>query len=87
MDKNKHFDWGEIITKEVHTSDNKHAGHVDGLNDEEFIVKDRIIHARYYSVPRDQLAEYKYGTVKLKISEEELISRYRSDRPGYFEKK
>ena len=25
------FDWGEIITKPVYTSDDKHVGHVDGL--------------------------------------------------------
>ena len=27
------FDWGEIMTKPVYTSDNKHMGHVDfGIN-------------------------------------------------------
>ncbi len=25
------FEWGEVITKPVYTSDNKHVGHVDGL--------------------------------------------------------
>ena len=25
------FDWGEIITKPVYTIDDKHVGHVDGL--------------------------------------------------------
>jgi hypothetical protein len=42
------IDWGEIITKPVHTVDDKHVGHADGLENEQFIVKDKIIHVRYY---------------------------------------
>jgi hypothetical protein len=42
------FDWGKIITKPVYTVDDKHVGHVDGLENEQFILKDRIIDARYY---------------------------------------
>jgi hypothetical protein len=86
MEKNRHdFEWNSIITKSVYTDDNKHVGHVDGLNDAGFVVKDKILHARYYLIPRELLDTYEYGKVKLKISEEELNSKYRRDRPGYFE--
>ena len=46
--KKQDFDWSEIITKPVYTSDDKHAGHVDGLEIEQFIIKDKLNHARYY---------------------------------------
>jgi hypothetical protein len=78
------FEWGKIITKPVYTVDDKHVGHVDGLENEQFILKDRIIDARYYRLDRELLEEYKDGKVKLKITEEELNSKYRRDRPGYF---
>ena len=78
------FDWGKIITKPVYTVDDKHVGNVDGLENEQFILKDRIIDARYYRLDRELLEEYKDGKVKLKITEEELNSKYRRDRPGYF---
>lgn len=42
------IDWGEIITKPVYTVDDKYVGHVDGLQNEQFIVKGKIIHIRYY---------------------------------------
>jgi hypothetical protein len=62
------FDWGEIITKPVYTSDDKHVGHVDGLEEEQFVVKDKIIHARYYRVNRELLEKYQDGKVKLNIT-------------------
>ena len=78
------FDWGEIITKPVYTSDNKHVGHVDGLEADQFIVKDKIIHAKYYRIDRELLEEYQDGKVKLRINEQELKSKYEKDSPGYF---
>ena len=65
------FDWGEIMTKPVYTSDNKHVGHVDGLEADQFIVKDKIIHSKYYRMDRELLETYHDGKVKLKITEQE----------------
>ena len=39
MEWNKEFDWNEIVTKPVITSDSKEIGKVDGLEDNEFVVK------------------------------------------------
>lgn len=78
------FDWSEIITKPVYTTDDKHVGHVDGLEDQQFIIKDKIIHARYYRLDRELLEKYQDGKVKLKITEQELKSKYKRDHPGYF---
>lgn len=85
MEERSKFDWNEIITKSVQTSDGKHVGHVDGLTDKDFIVKDKVLHARYYLVPRDKLKSYEHGKILLNISEEVLNSRYKRDRPGYFD--
>ena len=85
MNSNKQdFDWSEIITKPVYSVDDKHVGHVDGLENEQFIVKDRIINARYYRSDRELLKEYQDSKVKLKITERELNSKYKRDHPGYF---
>jgi hypothetical protein len=48
----KLLNWTKIITKEVLSSDKKHIGHVDGLDDTEFIVKDGLIKPTYYKIPR-----------------------------------
>jgi sporulation protein YlmC with PRC-barrel domain len=37
---NNIFDWNEIVTKSVITSDGKDIGNVDGLETSEFVVKD-----------------------------------------------
>jgi hypothetical protein len=79
---NQSFDWGRIITKPVYTSDNKHVGHVDGLDDEHFIIKYKIIHAKYYEVDRDLLETFEQGKVRLKISEEELNSKCTKEGPS-----
>jgi hypothetical protein len=60
------------------------VGHVDGLENEKSIVKDKLIYARYYRLNRELLEKYQDRKIKLRISEQELNSKYRSDRPGYF---
>ena len=39
------FDWGEIMTKPVYTVDDKHVGHIDGLENEQIFLKFKTIHA------------------------------------------
>jgi hypothetical protein len=62
----------------------QHVGHVDGLEADQFIVKDKIIHAKYYRMDRELLETYQDGKVKLRINEQELKSKYEKDSPGYF---
>ena len=66
------FDWNEIISKQVITADDKSIGHIDGIMDSEFIVKQRFFHPHYYRIPRDSVYSYNHGEVKLKLSEEEV---------------
>jgi sporulation protein YlmC with PRC-barrel domain len=40
--ESSNFDWNQIVTKSVETSDGKDIGNVDGLEDTEFVVKDGI---------------------------------------------
>ena len=47
-------------------------------------MKDKIIHARYYRLDRDLLETYHDGKVTLKITEQELKSKYEKDSPEYF---
>jgi hypothetical protein len=60
------------------------VGHVDGLEADQFIVKDKIIHAKYYRMDRELLETYQDGKVKLRINEQELKSKYEKDSPEYF---
>jgi hypothetical protein len=57
---------------------------VDGLDEEQFIIEDKIIHAKYYRVDRELLETYQDGKAILKITEEDLNSKYEKDRPDYF---
>jgi sporulation protein YlmC with PRC-barrel domain len=41
------FDWNQIVTKSVETSDGKELGMVDGLEDFDFVVKDGLIDPKY----------------------------------------
>jgi hypothetical protein len=43
----KQFDWNEIISKPVITTDDKSIGHIDGVMETEFIVKQRFISPHY----------------------------------------
>jgi sporulation protein YlmC with PRC-barrel domain len=78
-------DWENVIKKPVYTNDNKYIGHVDRLDEEHLLIKDRIIHARYYQISKKLLDIYQHGKVILKISEQELNSRYKMDRPTTFQ--
>jgi hypothetical protein len=66
------FDWNEIISKPVITADDKSIGHIDGIMETEFIVKQRLFNPHYYRIPRDSVFSYNHGGVKLKLSEEEV---------------
>jgi len=52
---NNEFDWNQIVTKPVITSDEKEIGKVDGLEDKEFVVKDGLIDPKFYRIPRDKV--------------------------------
>jgi hypothetical protein len=75
-----HFDWSEIISKPVITSDDKSIGHIDGIMETEFIVKQRFFSPHYYRIPRDSVSSYNHGEVKLKLSEEEVY-RFKVSQP------
>ena len=55
------FDWNEIITKGVLTTEGKKVGHVDGLETANFIIKQRLFNPHYYKVPNECLDSYESG--------------------------
>ena len=87
MEWNKEFDWNEIVTKPVITSDGKEIGKVDGLEDNEFVVKDGLIDPKFYRIPRNKVEVYDDGKVKLALSEDQVKSQYERKTPGYYEGK
>ncbi len=82
--ESSNFDWNEIVTKSVETSDGKDIGNVDGLEDTRFVVKDGIIDPKYYRIPRDEVDSYNDGRVRLKLSEHEVKARFERSNPGYY---
>jgi len=83
-DDNKNFDWNQIVTKPVVTSDGREIGKVDGLEDLEFVVKDGLVDPKFYRIPRDKVETYVDGKVKLGISEEQASS-FRRPNAGYYQ--
>ena len=69
----KQFDWNEIISKPVITTDEEGIGHIDGIMEIEFIVKQRLINPHYYRIPRNHVYSYNHGKVKLNLSREEVL--------------
>ena len=82
--ESSNFDWNQIVTKSVETSDGKDIGKVDGLENTEFVVKDGFIDPKYYRIPRDDVESYNNGRVKLRLSEEEVKAQFERSNPGYY---
>ncbi len=82
--ESSNFDWNQIVTKSVETSDGKDIGNVDGLEDTKFVIKDGIIDPKYYRIPRDKVESYHDGRVRLKLSEYEVKARFERSNPGYY---
>jgi hypothetical protein len=80
--ESSNFDWNQIVTKSVETSDGKDIGNVDGLEDTRFVVKDGIIDPKYYRIPRDEVDSYHDGGVRLKLPEREVKAQYERSDPG-----
>jgi hypothetical protein len=78
------FDWNQIVTKSVETSDGKDIGKVDGLEDIEFVVKDGLIDPKYYRIPREDVESYENGKVKLSLSEDDVKTQFERSNPGYY---
>jgi hypothetical protein len=87
MAGNNEFDWNQIVTKPVITSDGKEIGKVDGLEDKEFVVKDGLIDPKFYRIPRNKVESYGDGKVKLALSEDQVKTQYERNSPGYYEGK
>jgi hypothetical protein len=82
--ESSNFDWNQIVTKSVETSDGKDIGNVDGLEDTEFVVKDGIFDPKYYRIPRNEVESYDEGRVRLKLSEHEVKAQFERSNPGYY---
>ena len=84
-ESSRHFDWNQIVTKSVETSDGKDLGKVDGLEDLYFVVKDGIIDPEYYRIPREKLARYDGDKVILSLNNDEVKSaEHQKSNPGYY---
>ena len=83
-DKTNVFNWNEFVTKPVITSDGKDLGRVDGLKNLEFIVKDGNIDRKYYAIPRNKVHGYHDGKVWLRISEEQVKSKFARLNTGHY---
>src|SRR5215210_884178 len=82
--ESSNFDWNQIVTKSVETSECKDIGNVDGLEDTEFVVKDGIFDPKYYRIPRNEVESYDEGRVRLKLSEHEVKAQFERSNPGYY---
>ena len=87
MERNNEFEWNEIVTKPVITSDGKEIGKVDGLEDTEFVVKDGLIDPKFYRIPRNKVESYDDGKVRLALSEDQVKSQFERNSPGYYKGK
>jgi hypothetical protein len=84
MERKNEFDWNQIVTKSVITSEGKEIGKVDGLEDTEFVVKNGLIDPKFYRIPRDKVESYDDGKVRLVVSEDQVKSQFERESPGYY---
>src|SRR3954464_13606894 len=75
------IDWGDTIKKEARGSNDEDLGEVQEVTDGYVLVQRGMINKEKFYIPQDQVESSGGSVLGVRISEEELISRYMSDMP------
>src|SRR6185312_14763598 len=75
------IDWNDVIKKEARGSGDEDLGEVQEVGPNYVLVKKGLINKEKFYIPKDQVESYDGDTLRFRISEEEVKSKYMGDYP------
>ncbi len=78
------IDWNDTIKKEARGSNNEDLGEVQEATDSYVLVQRGIINKEKLYIPQDQAESYDGSVLRFNLSEDEIISKYKTDSPPQF---
>ncbi len=75
------IDWNNTIKKEARGVNNEDLGEVQEVADDYVLVQRGLINKEKFYIPQSEAESYDGSVVIFRISEEEIINKYKSDLP------
>src|SRR6185312_5005075 len=75
------IDWNDVIKKEARGSGDEDLGEVQEVGPNYVLVKKGLINKEKFYIPKDQVESYDGDTLRFRISETEMKSKYMGDYP------
>jgi len=78
---NSNIDWNDVIKKEARGSGDEDLGEVQEVGPNYVLVKRGLVNKEKFYIPKDQVESYDGDTLRFRISEEEVKSKYMGEYP------
>ena len=78
---NNNIDWNDVIKKEARGSGDEDLGEVQEVGPNYVLVKRGLVNKEKFYIPKDQVESYDGDTLRFRISEEEVKSKYMGEYP------
>jgi len=75
------IDWDDVIKKEARGSGDEDLGEVQEVGPNYVLVKKGFLNKEKFYIPKDQVESYDGDTLRFRISETEMKSKYMGDYP------
>ncbi len=73
------IDWNDTIKKEARGSNDEDLGEVQEVTDDYVLVQRGLINKEKFYVPKDQAKSYDGSVLRFKVSEGEILNKYKRD--------
>src|SRR4051794_35240175 len=81
MSNEQDINWDDVIKKEARGINNEVLGEVQEVGDTYVLVQKGFINKEKFYVPQNEVESYDGNTLRFKLSEEEIKSKYSGDSP------
>ena len=81
MSNEQDINWDDVIKKEARGINNEVLGEVQEVGDTYVLVQKGFINKEKFYVPQNEIESYDGNTLRFKLSEEEIKSKYSRDSP------
>jgi uncharacterized protein (TIGR02271 family) len=78
---NSNIDWNDVVKKEARGSGDEDLGEVQEVGPNYVLVKRGLVNKEKFYIPKDQVESYDGDTLRFRISEEEVKSKYMGEYP------
>jgi uncharacterized protein (TIGR02271 family) len=78
---NSNIDWNDVVKKEARGSGDEDLGEVQEVGPNYVLVKRGLVNKEKFYIPKDEVESYDGDTLRFRISEEEVKSKYMGESP------